>query len=71
LENGLFPAALVTLDEGFLSTSFIKAIEAVDSYELDIEAIYRRHSVEEMRWQWQWKMDGKWHLRLDGYECTL
>ncbi|CAK5086553.1 unnamed protein product [Meloidogyne enterolobii] len=37
-----------TLDEGFLSTSYIKAIESVDSYELDIEAIYRRHSVEEM-----------------------
>uniref|UniRef100_A0A914I8L9 Phosphoinositide phospholipase C n=1 Tax=Globodera rostochiensis TaxID=31243 RepID=A0A914I8L9_GLORO len=43
-----FGAALVTLDEGFLNTSYIKAIELVDSYDLDIEAIYRRHSVEEM-----------------------
>ncbi|KAL3102215.1 hypothetical protein niasHS_003624 [Heterodera schachtii] len=41
-------AALITLDEGFLNTSYIKAIESVDSYDLDIEAIYRRHSVEEM-----------------------
>uniref|UniRef100_A0A183C4W4 Phosphoinositide phospholipase C n=1 Tax=Globodera pallida TaxID=36090 RepID=A0A183C4W4_GLOPA len=43
-----YGAALVTLDEGFLNTSYIKAIELVDSYDLDIEAIYRRHSVEEM-----------------------
>lgn len=35
----------------FQNTNFISipsAIETVDSYELDIEAIYRRHSVEEM-----------------------
>ncbi|KAI1731740.1 1-phosphatidylinositol 4,5-bisphosphate phosphodiesterase epsilon-1 [Ditylenchus destructor] len=28
--------------------TFIKAIESVDSYDLDIETIYRRHSVEEI-----------------------
>uniref|UniRef100_A0A914VGV4 Ras-GEF domain-containing protein n=1 Tax=Plectus sambesii TaxID=2011161 RepID=A0A914VGV4_9BILA len=36
------------LDEGFVKLSFVKSVEAVDSYDLDIEAIYRRHSVEEM-----------------------
>jgi hypothetical protein len=41
-------AALFSLDEGFIRTSYIKAVEAVDSYDLDIEAIYRRHSAEEM-----------------------
>lgn len=41
-------AALFSLDEGFIQTSYIKAVEAVDSYDLDIEAIYRRHSSEEM-----------------------
>ncbi|KAH7728442.1 Protein PLC-1 d [Aphelenchoides avenae] len=41
-------SALVNLDEGFIRTTYIKAVEAVDSYDLDIENIYRRHSVEEM-----------------------
>uniref|UniRef100_A0A914Z6G8 Phosphoinositide phospholipase C n=1 Tax=Panagrolaimus superbus TaxID=310955 RepID=A0A914Z6G8_9BILA len=41
-------AAVTGLEEGFLRTSFIKAIESVDPYDVDIEAIYRRHSVEEM-----------------------
>lgn len=41
-------AAGCALEEGFIRTSFIKAVEAVDSYDIDIEAIYRRHSCEEM-----------------------
>uniref|UniRef100_A0A915DR90 Ras-GEF domain-containing protein n=1 Tax=Ditylenchus dipsaci TaxID=166011 RepID=A0A915DR90_9BILA len=41
-------ASTLSLDEGFIRTTFIKAIEGVDSYDLDIEAIYRRHSAEEM-----------------------
>uniref|UniRef100_A0A7E4VIV1 Phosphoinositide phospholipase C n=1 Tax=Panagrellus redivivus TaxID=6233 RepID=A0A7E4VIV1_PANRE len=41
-------AAMTGLEEGFLRTSFIKAIESVDTYDIDIETIYRRHSVEEM-----------------------
>uniref|UniRef100_A0A915A442 Phosphoinositide phospholipase C n=2 Tax=Parascaris univalens TaxID=6257 RepID=A0A915A442_PARUN len=36
------------LDEGFLRLSYVKSVEAVDSYDLDVEAIYRRHSNEEM-----------------------
>ncbi|CAJ0572763.1 unnamed protein product, partial [Mesorhabditis spiculigera] len=38
----------VGLDEGEIRLSTIKTVEAVDSYDLDIEAIYRRHSAEEM-----------------------
>lgn len=30
-------SAMVTLDEGFIRTCYIKAIEGVDSYDLDIE----------------------------------
>lgn len=41
-------AASFSLDEGFIQTSYIKATEIVDSYDLDLEAIYRRHSSEEM-----------------------
>ncbi|KAK0396425.1 hypothetical protein QR680_001710 [Steinernema hermaphroditum] len=41
-------SASTGLDEGFLRLSYAKSVEAVDSYDLDIEAIYRRHSAEEM-----------------------
>uniref|UniRef100_A0A914EG98 Ras-GEF domain-containing protein n=1 Tax=Acrobeloides nanus TaxID=290746 RepID=A0A914EG98_9BILA len=41
-------ASISNMEEGYLRTCYIKAIESVDSYELDIETIYRRHSVEEM-----------------------
>jgi hypothetical protein len=41
-------AASFSLEEGFIRTSYIKSVEAVDSYDLDIESIYRRHSSEEM-----------------------
>lgn len=33
-------SAMVALDEGFIRTTFIKAIEGVDSYDLDIEVIF-------------------------------
>ncbi|CAB3400668.1 unnamed protein product [Caenorhabditis bovis] len=36
------------VEEGELRLSSVKAVEAVDSYDIDIEAIYRRHSAEEM-----------------------
>ncbi|CAJ0927914.1 unnamed protein product, partial [Mesorhabditis belari] len=38
----------VGLDEGEIRLSNVKTVEPVDSYDLDIEAIYRRHSAEEM-----------------------
>ncbi|VDK45135.1 unnamed protein product [Anisakis simplex] len=41
-------SASTGLDEGFLRLSYVKSVETVDSYDLDIEAIYRRHSNEEM-----------------------
>ncbi|TMS36072.1 hypothetical protein L596_003331 [Steinernema carpocapsae] len=41
-------SASTGLDEGFLRLSYAKSVETVDSYDLDIEAIYRRHSAEEM-----------------------
>ncbi len=31
-----------------MQLSYVKSIDTVDSYSLDIEAIYRRHSMEEM-----------------------
>uniref|UniRef100_A0A9J2P4G7 Phosphoinositide phospholipase C n=1 Tax=Ascaris lumbricoides TaxID=6252 RepID=A0A9J2P4G7_ASCLU len=40
--------ASTALDEGFLRLSYVKSVETVDSYDIDIEAIYRRHSNEEM-----------------------
>lgn len=30
-------SAVITLDEGFIQTTFIKAIEGVDLYDLDVE----------------------------------
>ncbi|WKY15760.1 hypothetical protein Q1695_000889 [Nippostrongylus brasiliensis] len=36
------------LEEGELKLRTVKEVEPVDSYDLDIETIYRRHSVEEM-----------------------
>ncbi|CAI2356478.1 unnamed protein product [Caenorhabditis sp. 36 PRJEB53466] len=36
------------IEEGELKLSVVKGVELVDSYDIDIEAIYRRHSVEEM-----------------------
>lgn len=41
-------AASFALEEGYIRASYIKAVEAVDSYDIDIESIYRRHSNEEM-----------------------
>ncbi|KAI6195032.1 hypothetical protein M3Y96_01188100 [Aphelenchoides besseyi] len=41
-------SANISMEEGFLRTSYIKSVESVDSYDLDIESIYRRHSAEEM-----------------------
>ncbi|KAI6230307.1 hypothetical protein M3Y99_01077200 [Aphelenchoides fujianensis] len=41
-------SASISMDEGFIRTSYIKAVESVDSYDIDIESIYRRHSAEEM-----------------------
>ncbi|CAD5206460.1 unnamed protein product [Bursaphelenchus okinawaensis] len=41
-------AANFALEEGYIRTSYIKAIEPVDSYDIDIENIYKRHSNEEM-----------------------
>ncbi|CAI5455287.1 unnamed protein product [Caenorhabditis angaria] len=35
-------------EEGELKLSTVKGVENVDSYDIDIETIYRRHSVEEM-----------------------
>ncbi|KAK6033702.1 Phosphatidylinositol-specific phospholipase C, X domain protein, partial [Ostertagia ostertagi] len=35
-------------EEGELKLTAVKEVEPVDSYDLDIESIYRRHSVEEM-----------------------
>uniref|UniRef100_A0A0N5A3Q4 Phosphoinositide phospholipase C n=1 Tax=Parastrongyloides trichosuri TaxID=131310 RepID=A0A0N5A3Q4_PARTI len=36
------------LDEGFIRLRYVKSVESVDSYDLDIETIYKRHSAEEM-----------------------
>ena len=36
------------VEEGFLLLPYVKSVERVDSWDLDIEAIYRRHSLEEM-----------------------
>ncbi|CEF70920.1 1-phosphatidylinositol 4,5-bisphosphate phosphodiesterase epsilon-1 [Strongyloides ratti] len=36
------------LDEGFIRLRYVKSVESVDSYDIDIETIYRRHSSEEM-----------------------
>uniref|UniRef100_A0A0N5BH47 Phosphoinositide phospholipase C n=1 Tax=Strongyloides papillosus TaxID=174720 RepID=A0A0N5BH47_STREA len=36
------------LDEGFIRLRYVKSVESVDSYDIDIENIYRRHSSEEM-----------------------
>ncbi|KJH43048.1 hypothetical protein DICVIV_10955 [Dictyocaulus viviparus] len=36
------------LEEGELKLSLVKGVEPVDSYDLDIESIYHRHSTEEM-----------------------
>ncbi|CAO4384140.1 unnamed protein product [Caenorhabditis nigoni] len=38
----------VGVEEGELKLSVVKGVELVDSYDIDIEAIYRRHSMEEM-----------------------
>lgn len=36
------------LEEGYLELSYVKNLELCDMWDFDIEAIYRRHSVEEM-----------------------
>ena len=41
-------SAVTALDEGFIRINYIKAIENIDPYDIDMENIYRRHSVEEM-----------------------
>uniref|UniRef100_A0AC35TZW9 Phosphoinositide phospholipase C n=1 Tax=Rhabditophanes sp. KR3021 TaxID=114890 RepID=A0AC35TZW9_9BILA len=42
------PVGDANLEEGFLRLSCVKSVENVDPYDIDIEAIYRRHSCEEM-----------------------
>ncbi|VDK27065.1 unnamed protein product [Gongylonema pulchrum] len=41
-------AAHIALDDGFIQLCYVKSIESVDSYDVDIEGIYRRHTNEEM-----------------------
>lgn len=43
--QGSFPSSF---EEGELKLTSVKEVEPVDNYDLDIETIYRRHSVEEM-----------------------
>uniref|UniRef100_A0A915IXH2 Ras-GEF domain-containing protein n=1 Tax=Romanomermis culicivorax TaxID=13658 RepID=A0A915IXH2_ROMCU len=40
--------ALKGLEEGFLELSYVKSIEDKDSYNIDIDAIYKRHCLDEM-----------------------
>uniref|UniRef100_A0A1I7W479 Phosphoinositide phospholipase C n=1 Tax=Loa loa TaxID=7209 RepID=A0A1I7W479_LOALO len=41
-------AACTALEYGFLNLSYVKSIENIDSHDIDIESIYRRHSNDEM-----------------------
>ncbi|PAV87943.1 hypothetical protein WR25_03718 isoform B [Diploscapter pachys] len=42
------PGYAISLEEGELKLSMVKEVECVDSYDIDIEAIYRKYSSEEM-----------------------
>ncbi|GMT36977.1 hypothetical protein PFISCL1PPCAC_28274, partial [Pristionchus fissidentatus] len=48
LQSKLLQGIGICLEEGEIKLTTVKSVEPVDSYDLDIEAIYRRHSVEEM-----------------------
>ncbi|GMT05809.1 hypothetical protein PENTCL1PPCAC_27983, partial [Pristionchus entomophagus] len=48
LQSKMMGSTGICLEEGEIKLTTVKSVESVDSYDLDIEAIYRRHSVEEM-----------------------
>ncbi|GMR61678.1 hypothetical protein PMAYCL1PPCAC_31873, partial [Pristionchus mayeri] len=48
LQSKMLQGSGICLEEGEIKLTTVKSVEAVDSYDLDIEAIYKRHSMEEM-----------------------